>query len=387
VAGIYQRDGSKFWMARFKGPDGDWTARSTKTTNSAEALKLAFLWEGTAQTLKIDNVQAAQIERVTKDLLEKFSGSKIEVTPTRDYFNAWIERMKKTRAPKSAERYRRVIVLFLDHLGEQRAGADIRSITGPEIQSFVDAEIARGMSSGTVALNGKIIRAVFASAVRAGLIERNPAGTVELPAIVHEERAAFTVGELRAILAAAGKSDWVSAVLVGAYCGARLGDAANMKWDNIDLAGKLIKYLPEKTRRKKKVIVIPMHKALFAHLNELASSEAAQKSPFLCPSLAGRDVSGRSGLSAEFMDVLAKAGVDPERTDEREGQGHRFAAKSFHSLRHFFNSELANRGVPIDTRTTLTGHSSERQNAVYTHLQMRTLRTAVAKLPGTAKKG
>jgi len=46
MATVYQRDGSKFWMSRFKTPDGVWTARSTKETIKANALRLAFELEG-----------------------------------------------------------------------------------------------------------------------------------------------------------------------------------------------------------------------------------------------------------------------------------------------------------------------------------------------------
>jgi integrase len=158
-----------------------------------------------------------------------------------------------------------------------------------------------------------------------------------------------------------------------------------LKWEHVDLAAKMLEFIPQKVRRKKRTLKVPIHPKLYAHLNALASSEGAQKSPFLCPSLAGREVGGRAGLSAEFMGFMDKAGVDPKRTAEREGAGHGFSKKSFHSLRYFFVSGLANKGVAADVRRKLAGHADERMTARYSKLEDRTLRAAVAKLPGGKK--
>jgi len=56
------------------------------------------------------------------------------------------------------------------------------------------------------------------------------------------------------------------------------------------------------------------------------------------------------------------------------GKGLRiFTKRSFHSLRHSFNSVLANAGVPKEIRMKLTGHASPMMNQNYTHLNPDTL--------------
>ena len=55
-------------MARFKTPSGEWTARSTKETNRAKALRLAFELEGAGGTLRTDNPTAAQLDRVVRSI-------------------------------------------------------------------------------------------------------------------------------------------------------------------------------------------------------------------------------------------------------------------------------------------------------------------------------
>jgi integrase len=59
----------------------------------------------------------------------------------------------------------------------------------------------------------------------------------------------------------------------------------------------------------------------------------------------------------------------------------KFSKLSFHSLRHTFNSSLANAGVSQERRMKLTGHTSAEVNTGYTHHEVETLRDEVNKLP------
>jgi integrase len=100
----------------------------------------------------------------------------------------------------------------------------------------------------------------------------------------------------------------------------------------------------------------------------------------LFPSLTGRGTGGAHGLSAEFGAIMRKAGVHGEIIRHTaKGRGNK--TKSFHSLRHSFNSALANAGVDRELRQVLTGHASERMNELYTHREVEPLRAAIAVLP------
>ena len=384
MASVFKRPDGKYWWASFKDPSGAWQRKSTKLTNEPEARRLAFLWEGASATMAMDTTASAQIDRVVRSVFESFTGKRIEANPVRDFVKTWKERMQATKKPRTAERYRKPADDFVRYLGD-RAGADIRSIGVGDLQGFIDSEAKAGKSVVTVSLNAKVLRAIFNTAVRAGAIERNPAGMLEFAEAVHEERDPFTTAELEALLTAAAGTDWETAVLLGAFAGLRLGDACNLKWDTIDLAEGVLRFMPEKTSRKKKVLTIPMHGRLRSHMDKLASSDAAQVTQNVCPSLAGQEISGRAGLSAQFIrDVMGPAGVETNNTVP-QGAGHSVAKKSFHSLRHFFVSGMANAGVASDVRRKLAGHADERQTARYSHLEMKTLRKAVATLSPTKK--
>ena len=88
-----------------------------------------------------------------------------------------------------------------------------------------------------------------------------------------------------------------------------------------------------------------------------------------------RKTGGKTGLSNEFSKIMKKANIDPDLVS---GKGKkRFSLLSFHSLRHSFNSHLANEGVDQETWQIMTGHDTKAANDDYTHLDLPKLRAAV----------
>src|SRR5207253_2054282 len=136
----------------------------------------------------------------------------------------------------------------------------------------------------------------------------------------------------------------------------------------------VIDFEQQKTAKR---VTIPIHPVLEKHLLRLASADNPEA--FLCPSLAGRKTGGKSGLSQTFGGIMEKADIDRQAL---EGKGSRsFSRLSFHSLRHSFNTTLANEGVDQETRMLLTGHTTVAVNRDYTHLELAKLKTAINKLP------
>ena len=80
---------------------------------------------------------------------------------------------------------------------------------------------------------------------------------------------------------------------------------------------------------------------------------------------------------------MAQAGAVGEvlHRAKKGGQGRTVRALTFHSLRHSFNSAMANAGVPQEVRMKLTGHMSAEMNRGYTHHELEPLRAAIARIP------
>jgi integrase len=141
-----------------------------------------------------------------------------------------------------------------------------------------------------------------------------------------------------------------------------------------------LELIPRKTRRKRKnrKVVIPIHPVFASWLSK--QTRGIGKAPVF-PSLAGKSGAGKSGLSMAFKRIMEHAGIQGRILRERNGEGRSQSSLSFHSLRHSFNSELANANVSQEIRQKLTGHASAQMNEVYTHRELEPLRAAIAALP------
>jgi integrase len=89
-------------------------------------------------------------------------------------------------------------------------------------------------------------------------------------------------------------------------------------------------------------------------------------------------------LSQQFAAMMKKAGVEGKIVSRASGRT--FSSLSFHSLRHSFNSAMANAGVSQEIRQALTGHSSAEMNKLYTHHELEPLRAAIAVIPRLSDK-
>jgi integrase len=228
----------------------------------------------------------------------------------------------------------------------------------------------------------KIITQGIRAAHRRGLMRDNPAAAVEpLRDDGEGSRQPFTAEELQALLIAA-EGEWYGVVMVALYTGARLTDTVRMKWGAVDLAECIIRLRPQKTARSKKSreLVIPILPPLEKWL--LAQSVPDNAEAPLFPVLSEKSAGGAHGLSSTFRRILDKAGIAPGVARAKDGKaGRNLSEKSFHSLRHTFNSWLANAGVPQEIRQRILGHASGRMNDGYTHLSPATLRAALAEVP------
>ncbi len=377
------RGKSPFWYAAFTLPDSSRCFKSTKLTDRKQALALAMEWEYLGRDAAEKDPTGSQISKVNREIYERTTGNRVEVVYVGPYLRAWAQRAGQLKAARTAVRYQQVVEDFLAYLGEGRVKANLASITTADVQGLIGHEMESGKSATTVGMVVKVLRIPFNLAFRHGIILKNPVSSLEMPEGNAEQRKVFTWPQVEMLIDAA-EGEWKTAIMLSAYCGMRLGDAVSLKWSNVDLTAGLITYVPHKTSRGKrhKELSIPIHERLREHLDKLAGTDSPEQR--LCPKLQARSSSGRNGLSMEFTRVIMKkAGIAKEAGDRAAtGKGRTFSKLSFHSLRHTFNSELANAGVPQEVRRILTGHASDKMNDKYSHFERKTLNEAVEKLPG-----
>jgi len=229
-----------------------------------------------------------------------------------------------------------------------------------------------------------VLSAAFNAALRQGHISANPCLAIEPVKDKMVRKGTFTLEQVTA-LGKTASGDWKGLILVGFYTGQRLGDCANLRWDQIDLQSKIktIRFQQSKTEREVMMVINPV---LVDYLSKLTKPKTYEA--FVFPSLANRNI---SPLSKNFRKMMERAGIEQRVIRERQRSDSNMPlgrsaprnvnALSFHSLRHTFNSILANAGIPEETRMALTGHTSRAMNQRYTHRELLLLQDAVATLP------
>jgi integrase len=216
----------------------------------------------------------------------------------------------------------------------------------------------------------------FRAAKNKGLIQIDPIAGLKAVRGDTVEKHIFTAEQVQRLINTA-TGDWKGMVIAGFYTGARLGDLANLTWGNVDLFERTITFTQKKTGAK---IRIPIAEDLHAYLMTLSLKDNPKAPVF--PDLYGKSSAGKSGLSMAFGRLMERAGIEQGTIRERgKGVGRKVSARSFHSLRHSFNTVLVNAGVPQELRMKLTGHSSTEMNAVYSHHELSVIRGALEHLP------
>jgi integrase len=384
------KDRSPYWICCYTSATGQRLKKSTKirikplpgemrkdgspknaSDKRAEALEVCSAIERAENHAKSGTLTEQAAKKIIGEILERTTGEAMANYTARAWLNLWLDMKEQVRAGKTTTRYRQVVRDFLSSLGG-RAGLGLGHITSKDILVYRNGIMGRGRSARTANLSVKVISAAFNSALRQGHIANNPCTALESLTATTEEKGTFTPAQISSLLRNA-EGDWRGAILLGYYTGARLGDVANMRWESVDLTAGVIQFRASKT---KKQVMIPLHDDLRKELLERPGVGRA----FLFPSLAGKGTGGRYGLSGRFAAIMENAGIQGKITRVAE-KGRALSSLTFHSLRHSFNSALANGGVSQEIRQLLTGHASPEMNTRYTHHSLQPLRSAIAMIP------
>jgi integrase len=284
------------------------------------------------------------------------------------------------------DRYRGHSNSFIKWLGQERVKKPLESVTTQDARLWVESILDTGVVGKTAQSYAKDLGSIYRSAIREGLVMFNPFTALEtIDTSDSHERKPFTTSEVIALMQAAPTWEWRGLILVAAFTGLRLGDSANLRWDTIDVNGKIISLIPSKTRKKKRVVNIPIQTELLHFLKNAPSHGCG--SSFVFPGLSGLAVNARDGLSLEFVRIMGIAGVSrgkPSRVleeGENKGKGRITYERGFHSFRHTFTAWLRKAKVPEEDRMALTGHSTRESHAIYSHEDEKALRKAISKLP------
>jgi integrase len=365
---------SPFWYACFTDALGRRLKKSTGLTAKSKAMEMARALQKASDEARRGALTEARTRELLSEVLQSVNGEGLRVFSVVDWFDHFVKAKKKSRAAATGKRHAQTMRDFVEFL-EHRAKLNIAAITSRDIASFRDHRHALGLAPATVNLDVAILSAAFNAALRQGHVNVNPCLAIEPLKNKPQRKGVFTPEQIAALLKTAN-GDWRGLIMVAFYTGQRLNDCANLRWRDVDLVSD-IKTIQFQVRKTGAEILTVVHPALEDYLLSLPTPNADDE--YLFPMLAGRSA---SPLSKQFGELITLANIERGVIRERTTQGSRSVSKlSFHSLRHSFNSILANAGVSEERRMALTGHTTRDVHQRYTHHELERLRDAIALLP------
>ncbi len=322
----------------------------------------------------LKNISAADIEKLRMLLSIIPGGRQKEVVTLRVFKDEYSALIKNSRS----KAYYNSVSLALNHLidffGIQHS---INAIQLKDVEDFL-THLQQKVKKGHVVYY-RNLKAAFNKAKDWGYIKENCFTKVKLP---KRQKMApiFINSDQLSVISDQIKSETVKDfVMIAFYTGMRLDEIVNLRWKNVDLQNRVITVGDEEfTTKGRTQRFIPMSEEALKIIENLElrmqnekqkkiisikSRNATQNFVFCKEN--GKMFTGNY-FSRRFKDACKSADMDNKI--------------HFHTLRHSFASNLAQKGVSLYTIKELLGHSSISTTEIYSHLNMDCLREAVKKL-------
>jgi len=368
---------------------------------------------------EVDRTQAV-LERVRtkeaayQDALLK----KADEEPATNFGDAWETYLAQQNRPDSGPVTLGQYKGWFDAFARWMAGTypdvkELRRVTQEHGDRYA-GKLLKTVSATTFNRHVNTLTLVWRVLGKAARLPANPWKEITRRRFVVHSRRELTVEELGRIFNAA-KGEMRVLLALGTFCGLRLGDAANLKWSEVDMVKGIISLVPHKTaRRSQKRVTLPIHRALHALLDEIPKS---QRHGYVMPAMAARHQSFNAALAKDVADLFLSVNIKTnpnamtaaEKEAAKEARAARAKAKAeglelpkpkpkpqpkgdraradcgFHSLRHTFVSLCAAGGVPQSVVQSLVGHGSPAMTQHYTHIALETAQKAVETLPDVTR--
>ncbi|WP_052565162.1 MULTISPECIES: tyrosine-type recombinase/integrase [Candidatus Brocadia] len=285
----------------------------------------------------------------------KLNLPKKKVIPTLGEYSKTYLELYRGAKESTQDTKRANINILVKHLGDYR----LDKITPFIIEKFrVDRREKDKVSDGSINDNITVFSHLFNTAIKAGVIDRNPCSEVKKLKIPKKHERVLSSEGIGLLLDKLQGKDRLM-VLVGLFTGMRINEVLRLKWTDIDFTKGLIAFVQSKTG---KALTIPISAYLIGEL--LRYKERCQEDWLF----ETREVTKRiaNAHSHRFSLLFQSIGIRDF---------------TFHGLRHTFSSLLQSElGVGAVVVQGMTGHSSLGMLQRYSHTGLDSKKRAVQAL-------
>ncbi len=212
------------------------------------------------------------------------------------------------------------------------------------------------------------LKAAFNKAKDWGYVKENYFTKIKLPKR-QKTAPAYIDSKQLSVISSKIENEVVRDVIeMGFYTGMRRDEIINLRWKNVNLNTLTITVGDEEyTTKGRKQRFIPICEEALQIFLKIQNAKFSRKKIFEYVFCNGRGKKFTGDyFTKRFKSACKKAGIDK--------------SIHFHSLRHSFASNLAQKGVALNTIKELLGHSSIATTEIYSHLNLETLRKAISVL-------
>lgn len=328
--------GSARYRVRYRTPDKrQTTKRGFSTKRDAEA------W---ANQLEVDKRRGAYVAP---------AAGRVKLG---EYAQEWLDSKHKLK-PSTRSRYQVVVNTFIADHAEIALGDINRDL----VRGWV-ADLSRTHAPASVHKTMGVLRQVLDMAVGDNRLAMNPVDKkVELPAVEAFEQRFLTLEQLHALAAAAG--DHRALVYVLGTCGLRFGEAAELRWRDLDLQKLQIRVTRSVTLVDSKFVVgTPKNGkgrtvSLPAFVADLLG-EGGDQDALVFPDTEGGHMRGTNVRRRWWAQAVEEAQLYPEVVKNTDGTKKIVYSFKLHELRHTAATLAIQAGANIKSLQNMLGHES-----------------------------
>lgn len=330
------------WYLRLKNAKGTNTYRKLGTVREVSLVQAKRL----ARQLKVEHANAPKVEAMPEPLKSEMTLEKF-VT---DYVNPH-NKMRKRSHWRDLQLFKRI--------GEKFGHLKLSEIKRHEVQQFHnDLVTVEKLAPATADHHVVYLRRVLSLAVQWEFLEKNVLANIPLMKVDNKVERYLSDDEVKRLVEVLTTDLAFGASYLLLYLlstGARLNEAMQAKWDQVDLE-KGIWRIPATNSKSKKTRSVPLNDSAIWVLGQLWTKgkheylfvNEATKKPWVT-------------ITRAWYRLRAKAGIEDLRV---------------HDLRHSFASFLVNGGRSLYEVQQILGHSDPKVTMRYAHLSTKALQDA-----------